>query len=106
MRIQRPTVIAVRYRDLPRMENGKEECGFTIYRGIVVRWDEDYDTRILDFIDDMKPEHAMELMAVQEHEGSIAFRWKSYIPDGFEEGQGVEVRNDYWSICESTIIDT
>lgn len=106
MHIVRPAIVAVRYRDLPRMETHvSEEAGFSIYRGIIVRWDEDYDTRILDFIDDMDDDDARGLMAVQEHEGSIAFRWKESVPPQFAEGQSVESRDgDCWSVYESVVI--
>lgn len=82
-----------------------EEAGFSLYRGIIVRWDEDYDTRILDFIDDLEECDARALLAVQEHEGSIAFRWKHSVPPEFAEGQVVVVRDgDGWSVFESVVV--
>ena len=105
MKVHR-SIVAVRYCDLPRMETHvSEEAGFSIYRGVVVRWDEDYDGRVLDFIDDMHPSDLEHLFAVQEHEGGIAFRWKGHVPEGYAEGDCLEVRDsDVWSVHESTVV--
>lgn len=107
MHIARSSILAVRYRDLPNMESHvKEEAGFSVYKGVVVRWDEDYDTRIIDFIDDMDPDDVTDLFSVQEHKGSISFRWKNSVPPQFAEGQSVDSRDgDTWSVYESTVIN-
>lgn len=106
MRIIRPAVASVRYRDLPHMETHvSEEAGFSIYRGVVVRWDEDYDDRILNFIDTLDDSIVCDLVAVQEHEGTISFRWRTSVPIEFSESQSVAVPDgDCWLVCESRVI--
>jgi hypothetical protein len=91
--------------DLPNMAShcAQSECGFSIYRGVIVQWDEDHDERVLDVLDQM-PAHILDsLFVVQEHEGAIAFVWKGDVPKGYEEGtDGVEPGDgDLWCIISS-----
>jgi hypothetical protein len=97
------------------------ECGFSVYRGVLVQWDEDHDERILDVLDDM-PGHVVDAMiAVQEHEGTVCFVWKDAIPNGWEAGcyvawsrptkAGTEeafhcgpIAEDWWIIEESVVL--
>lgn len=97
--------VVVRRCDLPSMQICTNDTGFTIYRGVIVCWDEDHDQRILDFIDNMKDCDRSFLVAVQEHEGSLSFRWSFKVPEGFEDGQCLlEPGGDYWSVYESFVI--
>lgn len=106
MEVVRPAVLAIRYDELPSMDNGHSQRSmFSLYRGVIVCWDEDYDTRILDFIDDLDEFNSRGLIAVQEHEGSIAFRWNGRIPSRLRQGNCITVRDgDVWSIYESISI--
>ena len=56
--------------DLPNMATHcpQEECGFSIYRNILVQWDEDGDDRVLWFIDHLPERVREQLLIVQEHE--------------------------------------
>lgn len=106
-RIIRSEVILFFESDLPNMASHCEqkECGFSIYKGILIQWDEDTDIRILDFIDDMEEWLRIELLIIQEHEAGLYLRWKddNYIPPEYEEGKSIDVRDgDVWSIMEST----
>lgn len=47
---------------------------------------------MLDFIDQLSYEIREQLVAVQEHEGSLGLIWKSEVPEGYEVGRGVEVK--------------
>ncbi|MFH1024600.1 MAG: hypothetical protein V1809_14560, partial [Planctomycetota bacterium] len=87
-------------RDLPNMASHADpgECGFSVYQDVLVRWDEDRDPRVLDFIDDLPPALRKNLAVVQEHEASLSLRWKGRVPTGFEEGVLVEVGDDTWEI--------
>lgn len=90
-------------RDLPNMAShtDQSECGYSVYKGVLVQWDEDQDDRVLDFIDSLNASVLRNLAVVQEHEGVIAFRWVDHIPQGFNEGESVEVEGDSWTIVES-----
>ena len=104
MLIERPGLLCLRYEELPST-GSKEDFGFTLYRGVIVRWDEDYDTRILDFIDDMKEFESEGLVAVHESKGNISFLWSNVtdIPP-IAEATTVETRNgDVWNVLESRI---
>ena len=69
----------------------QSECGFSLYRGVLVRWDEDCDTRVLNFIDDRTKAERRELLVVQEHEGCIKFLWRSTIPSRLARGCNITV---------------
>jgi len=48
----------------------------SLYRGVIVCWDEDIDTRVLEFVDNM-PTHLRErLIAIGENQASVSFLWK------------------------------
>ena len=93
--------------DLPKMAShcDQSECGFSIYRGIMVQWDEDHDERVLDIIDNMFQHHRNSLLVVQEHEGTISFVWNEAIPKPYREGMTVRPNDgDYWSIIHSSCL--
>lgn len=103
-RIEREAITAFYADDLPNMAThcDQSKCGFSLYKGVLVQWDEDQDTRVLDFLDDMESSDRLSLLVVQEHEGGIAFLWEGYIPDNqYKEGASIEVDGDVWSIVES-----
>lgn len=82
----------------------QESCGFSVYKNVLVQWDEDTDTRVLKFIDELPEKIREQLVLVQEHEGSIALRWRDYVPEDYKEnvdGVEVEVDGDNWSIFSS-----
>ncbi len=60
--------------DLPNMGAGVKDFsyGFTIYRGVLVQWDEDKDERVLTFINQLPATVRCQLAIVQGHEGSLS----------------------------------
>jgi len=82
----------------------QSECGFSIYQGVLIQWDEDQDDRVLEFIDNLRDCERSELAIVQEHEGTIALLWRNTVPSGYEEGNYIEVGNDAWEIVKSMAI--
>jgi len=89
--------------DLPNFASHcpQEECGFSLYRGVLVQWDEDEDGRVFTFIDNMPDLVRNELLVVQEHEACLGFLWKTYIPSGYEEGRSFEIEGDSWNVSRS-----
>jgi hypothetical protein len=77
----------------------KQPC--SIYRGVLVQWDEDFDNRVLRFIDGLDEYYKMRLVAVNENEGCLRLLWSEKVPFGYAEGDGVTVDGDYWSIQQS-----
>ena len=74
---------------------------FTEYKGVLVFFDGDKDTRVLDFIDDL-PEHLnRSLYAIGERKGSVVMVWKGHIPKRFAEGEDFDIKGDTWSIYKS-----
>lgn len=90
------------------LPGGSGEPCLSIYRSVLVNWDEDYDARILDFIDDMTEEDRFYLLATHEHEGGIWFIWNGPAPKAYEKiDQGVATRSgDHWSIMESVELNS
>lgn len=74
---------------------------YSIYRDVLVYWDEDKDARILCFIDDMHEVHRKILLSVSERKGTIVLCWNGAIPDLYKEREAIECCGDYWSISES-----
>lgn len=96
---------AVFYQDdLPAMATHcrQSECGLSLYKGVLVVWDEDRDTRVLKFIDGLTPEDREQILVVQEHEGSIQFLCDRYLPYSCEGS--VEVDGDNWSVDETKVL--
>jgi hypothetical protein len=94
--IVRDRVLVFDINDLPAGSD------YSLYKGVIVVWDDDSDSRVLDLLDKMSDEVRSGLLAVHEHEGSVSFRWFGYIPSDYQEGKGVEPGDgDWWSIYES-----
>jgi len=80
----------------------QSECGFSVYRGVIVQWDEDHDERVLDILDNMSAWILELLLVVQEHEANIEFVWKGAIPKDYQEGVEVGPNDgDSWIISSS-----
>jgi hypothetical protein len=70
--------------------------GMTAYRGVLILWDEDYDTRVVDLLDGMTDAERRELVAVHENEGCVFLCWRAMVPERFRAGM-VGVANDHWT---------
>lgn len=81
-------------------------CEFSIYKGILIVWDEDTDTRIINFIDNLPQEVLDKLLVIGEHEGAVSFLWKHIIPVGYSYGNSYDiVDGDVWGVNESKILN-
>ena len=91
--------------DLPNMAThcSQESCGFSLYRGVLVQWDEDRDNRVFTLIDNMPEDEREILLVVQEHEGCVAFVWSCPPPPKYDTGNQIEVESDLWSITDSRV---
>jgi len=78
--------------------------GITIYRGVIVYWDEDYDKRILQFLDNMSSIDMEQLVAVQETKGFINAIWKDKVPRKYFDGHEISLDNDIWIFNKSISI--
>ena len=89
--------------DLPNMASHcpQADCGFSLYKGVLIQWDEDQDERILKFIDLSPDAVRARLLVAQEHEASIGLLWKDSVPSGFEDGSEWQVDEDIWHVTES-----
>lgn len=81
--------------------------GFSIYRGVLVQWDEDHDLRVLEVLDAMPAKILDMLLIVQEHEGAISFVWKFFVPKGYgEDDNGITAKDgDWWVITKSIAVN-
>jgi len=91
--------------DPPGRVDMRNNFGASLYRGVLVQWDEDHDERILDVIDNMPARVIDHLLVVAESEGSIGFLWEGEIPAGYSEWGEVEPPDgDCWSIWMSVAV--
>lgn len=74
---------------------------FTIYKGLIVFFDDDQDTRVLTFIDDLSIKIRQKLFAVGESEGSLTLVWNCHPPKKYEEEEQVHCCGDDWHVCTS-----
>jgi hypothetical protein len=89
--------------DLPNFATHatQSECGFSVYRGVLIQWDEDQDERVVTLIDKLPDFVREQLLVVQEHEGILGLIWKGRVPAGYDERHSIEVEDDQWSIHKS-----
>ena len=85
--------------------------GFSVYRGVVVVWDEDMDQRVLGVVDKMSDKDRMNLYAIHEREGSVSMWWRDKVPrkyraDVGSKGISVPNDNDWWSIYVSRQLES
>lgn len=71
----------LRFSDFADIDDG---CGFSVYRDILVFWDDDHDGRIFDALDNMDPVCRSYLIAVRERKAQLYFLWDGREPHGFE----------------------
>lgn len=92
---------------LPILDYGH---GATVYEGVLVCWDEDYDKRILDFVDSLDTAVRQNLYACYEHEGCLELYWNIYYAGEYTKGCDIEIvtnnpdgtqTSDIWYISES-----
>lgn len=97
------TIRVFRVSDLPNMGASVKgfSYGFTVYRGVLIQWDEDEDRRIVTFIDQLPARVRRSLSIVQEHEGSLGLIWRNRVPAGYEVGREFEVEGDLWVVEKS-----
>lgn len=82
--------------------------GFSIYKDVLICWDEDRDTRVVNVIDQILENDCNfedNLIAISETEGTVTFLWKDYEPAGYENGEDIKVLADCWSIMDSQILN-
>jgi len=73
---------------------------FCVYKGVLVFFDEDKDTRIFDFLDSMSDDYRDRLFAVGERKAGLSMVWKGTIPKQYQEESEIDVRGDTWTVCE------
>jgi len=76
--------------------------GFSYYKGIIVFWDRDYDTRILKVINMVEDYHELSnLFAVGETKAIVSLLWKKEIIPGRVPtifSKDIDVEGDCWSV--------
>ena len=72
-----------------------EYDGFSLYKGVVVVWDPDQDTRILDLIDTMPDSQLQNLILAHETKGTLTTLWKKGVPRRFKRRE-IYFDGDNW----------
>lgn len=75
----------------------------SLYNGVLIIWDNDYDDRIFDFVDSLVEPVREMLLACNERKGMLELIWKQnkFIPDHLAEGESVDIAGDTWHILSS-----
>jgi hypothetical protein len=81
---------------------------YNVYKDVLVLLDEDYDSRIYNFIDSLRI-NSKKLCAVMENEGRLFLLWHNDIPEKYTENNEVIVKfkhdkkylYDIWQIIKS-----
>lgn len=86
-----------------------ERYGFTLYRNNMIIWDEDYDSRIIAFADDLAEYHEIENWILYENQGTLRIFWSwtnsGVRPEGiFDKGMVELSDGDTWMV-EATCMD-
>ena len=71
----------------------------SVYKNIIVCWDDDYDGRIVEFLDTLDNLTRSCILAIGEHKGSIFFLWKEGVCiHAFDDGVSTteEIGSDWW----------
>jgi len=86
-------------------KSSKHEYGWSKYNNVYVIWDEDYDTRILSFIDNYDGDNEKykydNLIACSEHKGSIMLMFYGFVPFEYAKGKSIDICGDSWYIEKS-----
>lgn len=77
----------------------------SLYNGVLVIWDEDFDDRIFDLIDSMQELDREMLLACSERKGMLELIWKrnTLIPSELAEGLSIDVAGDTWVVLSSIV---
>jgi len=82
--------------DLPEYHHSESvyqnKFGFSIYKNVLIQWDEDYDKRILNFIDQMPEKYRNNLLFCHEHEANLLLFWCKEVPVKYREDEEIEVK--------------
>lgn len=83
--------------DLSQFKGGPA-YGVTVYRGVLIVWDEDRDPRVIEAVDDLVdiPDKTETLMAVHESQGYLIAVWKDRVPASVD-GR-LWVQGDEWNV--------
>ena len=74
-----------------------QDCkGMSIHKNVLILWDEDFDTTIHNFIDNLGID-AKSLCAAMERKGRLYLLWHDLIPEKYQKNQEVLVNTDYFS---------
>jgi hypothetical protein len=92
------------YFDRTQKDNRFYEFGYSIYKGVVVEWDEDYDIRIFVFVDDIKQRNIKDLVRCKEHEAGLTLYFNNISSCPYKLYDSVSVYfdsfHDSWTISD------
>lgn len=78
--------------------------GFSYHKGVLILWDEDYDQRLIAWIESLPSWTRTQLLCCHQHKGTIKLAWRwGTVPVTYAAGKSVIVDGDVWSITHSTV---
>ena len=96
------------FQDIQKINYHSRCKAFNVYKSVFVLLDEDFDSRIYNFIDSLGID-AQSLCAVMENEARLFLLWYDLIPDKYVEGKEINVYfdslHDVWNIEKSILIN-
>ena len=90
----RSSVCALDFNDLQTIR----PAGISVYNGVIVLWDEDFDTRVLQVIDDMPDYERCALFAIHEHEAGVDCFWRTSTVPVRWTVDDIDIDGDVWSV--------
>jgi len=91
-------------KNIPILRNIDCSYGVSLYKGVLIEWDRDYDTRIFTFVDRLLNKYEFtgyKLLTAHESEGTSRLLWENKIPDLTEAD--VTIDWDVWCVTSDSL---
>jgi hypothetical protein len=89
-------------QQLLHYSNIKDE-DFSIYKNVLVHWDEDHDDRVLQWLNELPEQVIEKLVYVRECEGCVNFIWSDLLPEPPYQ-DGFEIEGDFWTVNNAIVL--
>jgi hypothetical protein len=91
-------------RDFPQMEQ-EGKPSFSVYKGVVIKWDEDHDWKVTQIIDTIPADERRFLVIIQEHEECLSLVWHRRVPRRYRIGKYIRLSGgEVYRIYDSRVV--
>lgn len=81
--------------DLVKIDAFEYHKGMSIYKNVLILWDEDFNIILYNFIDSLGIDSSS-LCAVMERKGRLYLLWHDVIPEKYQENKSLDVESDHF----------